>query len=69
VGNFHELGEYWPPEESIVYPLEVGYLKVQILDMKVLLNPKGHRKNDLADGSRCYARDYSVERNPTGTQC
>jgi hypothetical protein len=45
-----ELGECRPSQESIVYSLKIGDLKLYSLRAEIFLSPKGYRKRDLTDG-------------------
>jgi hypothetical protein len=67
VWDCHELGEHWPPQESVVCSLEISGLKLYVFRAEVFPSPNGHEKEDLADGGCCCPRDYAVKLSPTGT--
>jgi hypothetical protein len=55
-------------EIGVIRSLKIDDLKLYILCAEIFSSPKGHEENGLADGGCCYARDYVMERNPTGAQ-
>jgi hypothetical protein len=65
--DHNKLGECWPPQESIIRYLKIDDLKLNVFCAEIILSPDGHRKSDPTDRCHCYARDYAVERCPTGT--
>jgi hypothetical protein len=44
--------------------LKVGYLKLHVFSMEVILSPKGHVTSNLADGGCCCSGDYFIEWSP-----
>jgi hypothetical protein len=64
----HELGEYWPSQESGVVSLKIGDLKLYSLCVEIFPTPEGYDKSDLTDGSCYCTRDYAIERSLTGVQ-
>jgi hypothetical protein len=66
VRNCYKLGECQPSQESIIRSLKIGDLKLYGLRAEIFRSSECHRKSDLADGGRCYTRDYAMEGSPTG---
>jgi hypothetical protein len=54
--------------KKALYAVSKSILKLYGLCAEILLSPEGYGKSNLANGGRCYTRDYAMERSPTGVQ-
>jgi hypothetical protein len=66
--DYHEFGERWPSQESVVRSLEIGYLKLYVFCAEFFSSLEGYGKGDLANEGYCCPRDYAMEGSLTGTR-
>lgn len=61
VGDRHEFGERWSPQDGVGGSLKLGNLKVDVLGTVVLPSADGDRQGDPADRGRPGTWDDGVE--------
>ena len=61
VGDRHELGVAWPPQDGMVGPWEVHHLEGKDLLVEVGSVAKRDRQVDLPERVRLCPRDHAVE--------